>query len=259
MTMFVSSCSDDDNDYTAGKPAGKYDVSFVEETAKLALALSDDKFEVTLARANGDGELTVPVEVLDKPDFMSVPSSVTFAAGETEKSFEVTIGEGMENFVNYNVRLRIPEEYTSPYKEDAGSPMFNLVVLKEDYKPYAAGVFTDNILFKQDWDQILEYSEIMDIYRFPDLIAAGTHFYFKWNGESGDDSELYFCDADGKKVTKFASGYVHSNYGMIYANILDAWMGFDADDNAFYFPMEFNVSEGSFGQDYETFEIVEKY
>lgn len=259
MTIFMGSCSDDDNDYTAGKPAGKYDVSF-EEEGKIALALTDDKFDVTLTRANGDGELTVPVEVVEKPDFMTVPSSVTFAAGETEKSIEITIGEDMENFVDYALRLRVPEEYTQPYVEDAGSPQLNIIVLKEDYKPYALGEFTENVLFGQSWEQLLEYSEIMDMYRLPNLIASGTHFLFKWNGKSGDDSELFFCDATGKKIEKYASGYVHPSYGMIYANFLYAnWTGFDADENAFYFPLEFTVSAGSFGKNYDTFTIIEKY
>lgn len=259
MPMFMNSC-DDDNEYTPGNPPGKYDVSFEEESSNLAIGLSDETFEIKVVRTSGEGELTVPIEVLQKPDFFTVPSSVTFAAGETETTLDVAIGEGMENFVNYTFRLKIPEEYTNPYKAEAGSPLLNITVLKEDYKTYAIGVFTENVLFGQSWEQVLEYSEILDMYRFPDLIASGTHFYFKWNGLSDDDCELYFCDDEGNEVSVYETGYQHSTYGMISANFLyDTWTGFDASENTFYFPIEFTVSAGTFGDDYDTFTITQRY
>lgn len=259
LSFGMSSCSDDD-DYTPGAPSGKYDVSFANEEAKVVLSLDDATFTVDVTRANGDGELTVPVEVLQKPDFFTVPQSITFAAGETEKTLEIAIAEGMENFVDYNLRLRIPEAYTQAYKEDAGSPMLNMTVLKEDFKPWAEGVFRENILFGQAWNQTLEYSEIKDIYRLPDLIASGTPFLFKWNGKADDESELYFCDSEGKKIANQASGFVHKTYGMIIANFLyNVWMGFDSAEQTFYFPIEFTVSAGSFGTNYDTFTITKKY
>lgn len=259
LTFGMSSCSDDD-DYTPGAPSGKYDVSFANEEAKKVLALDDKTFTVDVTRANGDGELTVPVEVLQKPDCFTVPQSITFAAGETEKSLEIAVADGMENFVDYTLRLRIPEAYTQAYKEDAGSPMLNMTVLKEDFKPWAEGVFRDNIIFKQAWNQTLEYSEIKDTYRLPDLIATGTHFLFKWNGKADDDSELYFCDSEGAKIAIQATGFVHPSYGMIMANFLyTEWLGFDSAKETFYFPIEFTVSAGTFGANYDTFTITKKY
>lgn len=259
-SLWMGACSDDD-DYTPGKPAGKNDVSFVDEGGKTVLALEDQAFTFTVTRANGDGELTVPLNVVQKPDFVQVPTSVTFKAGETEKEVEVTIGEGMENFVEYAIRINIPEELTNPYAETSGSPMYNMVILKEDYAPWAEGVFTENVIFGQQWEQTLEYSAIKEIYRLPDVFAPGTHFFFKWDGTDADDQTIYFCDADGNKTVKFATGYVHAKYGMIMANILadKNWMGFDSSDNTFYFPMEMTVSAGSFGANYETYTITSKY
>ena len=89
--MWMSACSDDD-DYTPGQPAGQYDVSFVDEGGMTVLALEDQSFTFTLTRANGEGELTVPLEVVQKPDFVQIPSSATFKAGETETEVKATIG-----------------------------------------------------------------------------------------------------------------------------------------------------------------------
>ena len=107
----------------------------------------------------------------------------------------------------------------------------------------------------------MEYSAIKEIYRLPNLIAEGTHFYFKWDGTDADDQTIYFCDADGKKTVKFATGYVHAKYGMVMANILadKNWMGFDETDNTFYFPVEMTVSAGSFGAGYDTYTITSRY
>ena len=258
--MWMSACSDDD-DYTPGQPAGQYDVSFVDEGGMAVLALEDRSVTFTLTRANGEGELTVPLEVVQKPDFVQIPSSATFKAGETETEVKATIGEGMENFVEYVIRVNIPENLTNPYADASGSPMYNMVILKEDYAPWAEGVFAENVLFGQEWEQTLEYSAIKEIYRLPNLIAEGTHFYFKWDGTGADDQTIYFCDADGKKTVKFATGYVHAKYGMVMANILadKNWMGFDETDNTFRFPIEMTVSAGSFGAGYDTYTITSRY
>lgn len=259
--MFCMSACSDDEDYVPGKQAGSENVYFSNDEGSVALDLSENKFTFEVSRENGTGELTVPLEILQKPDFFTVPTSVTFAAGETQKTLEVTIGEGMENFVEYALRIRIPEKYTQPYKDDAETPLLNMTILKEDFAPWAEGTFTDNILFEQSWDQTLEYSPIKDMYRLPNLIAAGTHFYFKWDGTDAKDQKIYFCNANGEEVSSFNSGYVHASYGMIVAYVLneDNWMGYNSEDKTFYFPLEFKVSAGSFGSSYETFTITNRY
>lgn len=123
----------------------------------------------------------------------------------------------------------------------------------QDFKTIATGVFTEQILFGQSWEQVLEYSASQDLYRWPNLIVEGTHIYFKFDGQT-----MLFTDADGNVGKSFATGYDHPNYGMIMMNILDGYeMGYDAETNEFFFPASMTVSAGSFGADYEFYEVKE--
>jgi hypothetical protein len=58
---------------------------------------------------------------------------------------------------------------------------------------------------------------------------------------------------------QFETGYVHPSYGMVVAKVLGSNNGFDPETNTFYFAYQFIVSAGSFGADYDTFEIKEMY
>lgn len=262
--MFVSSCSSDDDPVPAPYEPKANTVSFVEEPGTAVLAVDADEFEVTVVRTQSDSEQIVAIEVLQAADCFTVPSCVTFAEGETEVTFKVGIDSTMKAFTNYDLRLRIPEVETDPYAMDAPSPMYNKTLLKEDYQPWAVGVFSENVLFGDQWEQVLEYSPMLDIYRFPDLIVAGTPYHFKWTPATAESAQVfYFCDADGKKIASQATGYVHSSYGMITST-------FSYDENCGYLPTEnglgmfvyiaeYTVSAGSFGAGYEIFEITEKF
>lgn len=254
----VSSCTDD-YDYDAASPVveGNSGVAFLTDTKKTVLNADDNSFTIEMVRTNTNGELTVPL-IANAPAEIQVPQSVTFADGEAEAEVEITVGN-VEMCKSYPLSISIPQEYTDAYDEDReGFISFLTNVVKEDYKLVANGVFTENILFGESWNQPLEYSEILDIYRLPDLIVGGTNFYFKWDGTSNDDQVFYFCDDEGNKVTSFATGYVHSRYGMIMANVLSGTF-IGCDENTLYLPFSFTVSAGSLGADYDTYTITETF
>lgn len=254
--LSFSSCSDDVT-YTPGKPAGQYNVAFTNESSKV---LDFDATEMTIdfVRANGSGALTVPVTILNKPDFVTIPTEVTFADGATTASITATIGEGMEPFTDYSITLSIPEEYTNPYAEETNLPNYQITFLKEDYATYATGTFHETVYYEDEWEVEIQYSPLLGIFRIPNAIIDGTHWYFKWNEAADDTQEFYFCDATGKKVTKFFSGINNKTYGAVTCEVKDEYfMGYDPDYNEFDFVLSYTVSAGSFGTNYEYIDNLE--
>ena len=131
-------------------------------------------------------------------------------------------------------------------------------ILKEDYEPYAVGVYQDPIFYKAAWEQVIEYSALRDTYRMKGVFKDGTDWFFHWNRKYGEDSqEFYWTDETGNAVTSFFSGYTHPRYGNVTVNDLYGtsadypFIGYDAEENAFYWPVSFDVSAGSFGAGYE--------
>lgn len=265
VTM-LASCSDDNDDYTPGKPAGEYTVSFAN-AQNLALDMNATEFTVDLVRADSTSlaELTVPIKVVSAPEFVTVPASVTFPQGSTEVSLVVKIGEGMETFTDYTLSLAIDEQYTNPYADSGDSPLYKITFLKEDYQLYATGMFHETVYYEEEWEVEIQYSPMLDLYRIKDAIIEGTHWFFKWNGPNAAEQEFYFTDSTGKKATcsvggtgyyGWFSGINNPNYGAVYVTVLDGnFIGYDPGDGTyppeFDFPVSYRVSAGTFGSNYE--------
>lgn len=257
VAAFGFSACDSNDGYVPGAFAGENNIGFDSEE-NLVMGMADNEISAVLTRANTEGELTVPIQALMVPECMTLPKSVTFADGSATADIKVSVSEEMKAFTEYQLSFRVPEEYTNAYAADGKSPIFNITVKKEDFKVVAHGVFVDKILYKSQWKQTLEYSPLLGIYRIPDCFAMGGHWYFHFNG----NDEFWFTDAEGNKVLKFASGYNHSNYGMIMANVeTDYEMGYDTTipgiEGQFYVVMSMTVSAGTFGTNYELFNIHE--
>ena len=280
LVLGFTACNKNDYEYEPGKATTNDREVFFDDEENLTLALTDNEVEITLNRANAEGELTVPLNVVVAPDFVKVPQSATFAAGEEQTTVKLTIGEDMKPFVKYLVKISIPEEYTQAYSEDAGSPVYSFTILKEDWADIAEGVFTSTVALTGSWKQELQYSEYMNLYRFPDLFVNDTHAYFHYDGfipvtektEEGNDTtylkeDFYFTDAAGKHIKKFAIGYVHSTYGMLSANINEKYdMGYVEGINPesgepiyeFYWVWGITIPDGrGFGEDYQYYDVTE--
>ncbi len=253
---FGFTACDDNNEYVPGAPAGEHNIGF-SSTENLIIGFEQAEIQVELSRANTVGELVVPVEGLIVPEFVTLPKSATFADGSATATITLTIGEGMEAFTDYQLSFRVPEEYTNAYAEDGKSPIFNITIKKEDYKVVANGEYQATVLFEETWEQPVEYSAMMGIYRLPNCFANGEHWYFAFDGADG----FTFTDKDGEPVEKFLCGVVHSSYGAITANVLAGnFIGYiedPEDGNYFAFPLQYTVSAGSFGKNYEYLNINE--
>jgi len=261
VALGLSSCDDNEYEYTAASQnSSEYkNIGFdCEESA--VLALTDTEFEVTLSRDTAGPAVTVPVTVVSAPDFISVPSTVTFPADSVTAAITLKIGEGMKPFSNYRVQLAIPEEYSDVYSENPRPIVYNAILLKEDYETVSVFNWSDKVFFKDYFDgNEMQYSSYLNLYRCPDLFAEGTNIYFFFNHA---DTTFYFSDENGKKVTTFATGYEHPTYGMVSITILEdkesgVVCGYDDEEDIFYFPTKFTVSAGSFGSCYSYFKDIE--
>ena len=279
LVLGFTACNKNDYDYEPGKATANDKALFFDEEENVTMTLADNTVEITLNRVNTEGELTVPLIVNSAPDFVTVPETATFADGEDKTTVKLAIGEDMKPFVSYLIKISIPEEYTQPYAEDAGSPVYSFTILKEDWAQSAKGYFTSTVAWKSTWETPLEYSEFMNLYRLPSLIAEGTHVYFHFdevevteaNEEEGEETtsveqEFYFTDANGKHITKFSTGYIHPSYGEMMATVNEDYpMGYDEgiDEESgepymqFYWVWKITVSAGSFGENYQTYDVTE--
>ena len=259
--LALCSCSDDD-DYTKGKQTNKdgNNVYFsVINDATVKIGAEDRSIEIILERDITDNaaEITVPLvhNVIDEGMF-KVPSSVTFAENETMAVVEVEVSEKLKMFKEYMLSISIPEKYTYPYAIQIASPIYYAAVIKEDYVTVANGTYKD--WFFGSWEQTLEYSEKLGIYRFPNLIVSGVNYYFYWNVDEEGNQECYFTDSEGNYTESFTTGYKHS-MGEIYAEPLyDYPMGMLAE-NVFGFPLYYWIpsANAAAGQNYSYYYVSE--
>lgn len=267
LTLF-SSCSDDD-DYTPGAATGKYNVSFTPASQNnKALELTATDFTLTLQRADADvsKELTVPLENRSSSVF-TVPQSVTFAAGSATAEIKIGIADTAKAFVDYSVNIVVPEEYTNQYAAAGNNtpvyPRVSFSVHKEDWQPYAEGKVTSG-LFETSWDQELDYSPYLKLYRLRDLWETGYHFYFKWDGKADSDSKVVVTDAEGTSLAKVktSTGASYGDYGLVsftyYPTEPDGQVEYVAADATFHFRLYLTVSAGAFGFVDEAYTITKK-
>ena len=245
LTLF-SACSSDENEYTPAQiPAETNEYRFATNTqSSVILALSDTLYQVEVERSDVSEAVTLPLNVKGDLDVFSVPETVTFEAGENSVVVDIAIAPTMQAFKNYYLEISIDEDYVNPYTEDNFSVM-PITFLKEDYAPLADGVYT-SFLFGA-WKAVLEYSQVLDLYRFKDCWVKGDVTF-----RVTDPETMAF----EMTASSFSTGYNHPTYGMIYANVLEGNY-FDAETNTFYFKYDMVVSAGSFGKDYDTFQITE--
>ena len=263
--LFTACSDDDDNKYEWAKPAGNTNVTFISDE-HMTLDFTATSFDVELYRPDSTAQqaLTVPITVIEKPDFVTVPSEATFAAGDSVTKITVTIGEGMEAFKDYTLSIKLPNELTNPWANQAGTPIQSIKFLKEDFQLYATGTFHETVYYEDAWDVEIQYSALLDLYRIPNAVIDGTHWYFHWNGPDAEEQEFYFTDSEGKKAKcevggtsyhGWFSGIVNKTYGNVYVTVIDGnFYGYDGEAETgpeFDFPVTYRVSEGTFGSAYE--------
>ena len=243
--MGFASCSDDDN-FEPGKPAGSNNVYFVDEASQV-LELTATSFTITVGRADAGSALSVPLTQVQVDPVFTVPATAEFAAGQTETEVTIQISAEAVPFTNYQLRLAIPEEYTSPYKvnEKGYVPEMNVNIMKEDYKPFQKGTYYSQFNDAEVHNNVLEYSEMKKTYRVKVVDEAMEHTFtftidannkihinekqiyqgWDYSDEYGgvyamqaDDKESFYDESDGDKTYIFGFKYVLPKAGLSFTN-----------------------------------------
>jgi len=190
--------------------------------------------------------------------------SATITINETEQSGNYTFS-GREGIItltdgtSITLAFNTDGQLLAQYNGQNYVMSHVLTPIKIEWNKFAKGVFRSSImsdLFGQDmaWEQELEYSPQLDLYRFSDPYYISEHYCtpgyeitFKWDG----NQDIRF-DNDSYEI-----GFSHPSYGMMSAKPQASM--FDAENDALLFQFEFTVSAGSFGAAVEEFDITKRY
>ena len=107
-------------------------------------------------------------------------------------------------------------------------------------------------LFGQSWPQPVYRGEGTQLYKLPGCITPGYDIEF----ELTEDGQHL-----AKAIAKQETGYIHSSYGMISISsaLDDNGNPYDIQrqDNVIYLPVQYTVTAGPFGADFDSIELPE--
>ena len=244
VALGLVSCNGNDYEYTPAQEAGQYNIGFGSDE-NMILDLSVMSTDITITREDDSEEQTIPLNIISCPDCISVPESVTFEQGSKTATITLTFSEDMLPNENYKVEFSIPEEYTQPYTPDAKSPVFSVLISKQDYEVVATCTWYDQLYFGPFGGLQIQYSPTKNLYRIRDMFVEGYDVYFFFDYASG---AFYFTEANGQHIKKVATGDTYGSYGMVYMNILENNpMGYVESEEGNYFkiPLQFAVDAGA--------------
>lgn len=213
-------------------------------------------FDITLLRPSSvsSSALEVPISVVaDSTESFIVPSTVTFAAGDSTATLTITIN--YENAVagkNLVIGIKVGDDYYNPYNIEY-SEYYGVVAILNWVK-YAAGTYYSE-LFDDSWSTDLYNAQGTNMFRFYELYDAGANdLSFTWDIGSEDVT----FDPDGYMF--WDSGFTYPGYGLMTVYWDSApYSNFDPVDEIFQFEGYFYLGSGGYGWNDDTFTIVSYY
>lgn len=261
VLALFSACTEE-VEYTPAQPSEVAETEYYfnkTQPISVVLSLTDTEYVVVLERVNSENEVTLDLDVNVDDNVFNVPETVTFEAGKATAEVVISINENMEPFKEYKIEVGLPEKYINPYKEDNYS-IFNAKLIKEDYAPYAKGVYAWGFMGMQYYQEV-EYSEILGAYRLPSPWSTPASGYVAagYGAENGGNV-VFFLNEETGEITlennEILSGLIHPTYGSITANYL---AGMVDEEGTLLFQYKWTCSAGSFGSAIDKLQIVEIY
>lgn len=217
MAAFTACSSDDDYQWAT---ASGEQVYFSNEIASQQnISMTDGSFTIPINRVNKSGSITVNLAAEDADGFFTVPSSVSFADGQTEAGIVISYNpEDMVYDVFHKLTLKIASaDYTTPY--GLSEITFNAGALSS-YKSLGNGTLVEDYLWGYetavDIRQNQENKNVFRIYNASRPVSNG--------GETSPYLEITICQPGdvirNVPVTKndlvyfadYNSGYHHGTY-----------------------------------------------
>lgn len=195
MTAMFS-CQDDAPDYIAAEKIDSEQVYFPStNSSKVELSSLENSYDIVVARVKTDNAITVPLTITGNEGLYNIPSSVTFAQGESKANLKITYDAEEIGFDNFSdLSIKIGDEYTSVYgkseylfKIGVPSPWESLgdATYVEDFVTTFFGV--DNIAYKVE---IQENQLTPGLFRL--VNPYGEAYGYNEEGDWDDSQDWYF-------------------------------------------------------------------
>ncbi|MCD8312798.1 MAG: hypothetical protein LUC24_01390 [Bacteroidales bacterium] len=114
----LSSCNNEE-EYTPADPVDGPQVYFSNESESVVELDPDaSSFDVVVYRGTDEGSTSVTLEVSDTSGLFTIPTTVSFSAGETKTTLTIGYSYNEDDFpygTYYGISLSIPDGYNTPY------------------------------------------------------------------------------------------------------------------------------------------------
>ena len=117
LSLALVSCGNDNPEYTPAEQESTPGVYFSSEASStIEISSEETSFEISIYRSSDDDAITVPLTSSGTEGLYEVPSSVSFASGETEQAIEITYDPDEIGFDYYSeITITIDDDYSSLY------------------------------------------------------------------------------------------------------------------------------------------------
>jgi len=225
MALTLGSCTEE-YEYSAAKVEGQQVYFSNALGSTLNLSNTESSYALTLNRVDTSSELTVNLTLSDESGIYSIPSSVTFAQGDSAVQFNLSYDPAKLEYDVFNdVTIAIADaDYTTPYGNSAYTFSAGM---PSPYVLLGTGTFADNNLGLSGYAEVEIYqnqnnpNEIRVMHPYDDYVE-----YFTEKGEKTfpdlvpEYLQLYIMN----KGDMFPSGATATEDGLVYFD--QAYIGF---------------------------------
>ena len=225
MALTLGSCTEE-YEYSGAKAEGQQVYFSNALGSTLNLSNTESSYALTLNRVDTSSELTVNLTLSDESGIYSIPSSVTFAQGDSAVQFNLSYDPAKLEYDVFNdVTIAIADaDYTTPYGNSAYTFSAGM---PSPYVLLGTGTFADNNLGLSGYAEVEIYqnqnnpNEIRVMHPYDDYVE-----YFTEKGEKTfpdlvpEYLQLYIMN----KGDMFPSGATATEDGLVYFD--QAYIGF---------------------------------
>lgn len=265
-SIALVSCQPEVQPHEPGEPEvnGCYGVYFPTQDASgdhVYNPTQDKVIDITVARTNTNGAITVPVKMSFSEDGVFEAAPVTFADGQEETTFAVRFDNAKEG-VNYTANFVIDDnQYASKYNAGAIGLDFSVLCVEmktlttEDGSKVANVTFTDDVFWGEIHDEItIQYYEVDNI-RYCQTV--GGKLKGPDNGTVGEGPWGTGCQMSFKWYPKKTVEIDGVEYQFV--EVLPNYIGYDSANGPvymgdyFHMRADMGVGNGSYESSYDRY------